>query len=1124
MEIGRVLNLTVRAYSGGASSVLMGLSYAISDIAMKGRSMSLAFVAIGAVMMAAGGVIIGALKGAVENAIEFDAHMRRILALTETLPENFGNMKDKILEMTRTIPKSANEMADALYFIKSVVADDTVALQMLEIAAKAASLEMSSTEPVAKTLSAAYIAYGWTIDQVRVASDQLTQAVSEGRAEYADFSTQMGQLIGTGASLGISFKEMSVWMAFLTRRGYSAANSAVLLKNVMQKIMNPTKAAVGVYKKLGIEFGALAVEKAGGLIPYLGKLGKATNWNIDTLRKLFPGLRQLPLLLNMARDAAKGDASELKKLDKSISNVKVTLEERFQRAVAGAKAQLILFKNAITEASIRIGQVFLPILVAVLKPIRDLIVGVSEWMQKNPEAAASFAKVTAAVGVFLLLTGGLMIILGLFRMMAGIFGPVILVAVGLALAIPPLVQWLDKLWAEVKKTDTLEYMRQAFVNLGESMKVIWDTIRTTWALLGGKTTDFPKTANSIEDIAKKISEASLSFNNFVKSDKFREWVRKTLEFVMLLGDGLTYLKDNMRSIIGVVVGVGVAFAAWKIGAEILALAGVIVGIVDGIGLFIGVVQGLASGAIVTGEAMGILGTGAGALAAIVTAVLAMSFWEVVAVIAIVIGAIVALYYGIKNSMGFIINAVKMFKDMFIEQFRTLMDSFGPLWESLVELFNLLKPVLVVLGVVVGSFVALALGFFVALASGIVPLLSGIIRFVTGVINFVVGIVQVVVGIIQAIAGAFSGNQQWVDAAEAMIEEGGNRIAQGLMQMFDGLKVAILGTLQGIGEGIVRYFLTLAQSFGVPVATIEGIMERLGMKTKVTNDAMANATYHAKAAAPAFAAIGTSATGALGGLGGYSDALGRVRTGVQQVRDIESQMLQDRISSKAAHKAYNDAVAEHGKRSDEAQLALRRWKDAQDAAKVSDDANKKRIEAAAKQTDQFKTKMDALARKDYQGAAFQSGANLTAGFARGILSKGDIANAAATKVGGAALRKLNQVLDNGSPSRLAAKAGAFLTQGLAIGMIRDIGLVNAASTALARAAMPDVSLAGMGGLSSSYTTMTKQEVVHKVEFGKLPDGLKLEVTGAEVAALLLGDKTALTDVAREVQTSNSKDIR
>jgi hypothetical protein len=717
-----------------------------------------------------------------------------------------------------------------------------------------------------------------------------------------------------------------------------------------------------------------------------------------------------------------------------------------------------------------------------------------------------------------------MIILGLFKMMAGIFGPIIVVAVGLALAIPPLVVWLDKLWASVKKTDTLEYMRQAFSNLGESMKVIWDTVRTTWALLGGKTTDFPATANSIEDLARKVSEASLSFNNFVKSDQFREWVRKTLEFVMQLGDGLKYLKDNMKTIVNVVVGVGAAFAAWKIVAIITSIVTAITPFVLGLFDLFSVMGMLGAGTLTLTEAMSGFAGMMGPIGVVIVGLLTMSFWEVVAVIAIVVGAIVAMYYAFKNSGTLIVNAVKMFKDMFVEQFRTLMDSFGPLWESLVELFNLLKPVLIVLGVVVGGFVALVLGFFVALASGIVPLLSGIIRFVTGVINFVVGVVTVIKGIILAIAGAFTGNQQWVDAAEAMIENGGNRIAQGLMQLFDGLKLAILGTLQGMGEGIVRYFLTLAQSFGVPVATIEGIMVRLGMKTKTVGDSMEFATRHAQSAGAAFVSSGTSASSAIPGLGGYSDALGRVRTGVQQVRDIESQMLQDRISSKAAHKAYNEAVAEHGKKSNEARLALNKWKDAQDAAKVSDDANKKRIEAAAKQTDQFKTKMDALARKDYQGAAFQSGANLTAGFARGILSKGDIANAAATKVGGAALRKLNQVLDNGSPSRLAHKAGAFMTQGLAIGMISEMSMVTAASTALARAAMPDVSLAGMGGLNSSYTTMTKQEVVHKVEFGKLPEGLKVEMTGAEVAALLMGDKTALTDVAREVQTSNSKDIR
>jgi phage-related protein len=66
--------------------------------------------------------------------------------------------------------------------------------------------------------------------------------------------------------------------------------------------------------------------------------------------------------------------------------------------------------------------------------------------------------------------------------------------------------------------------------------------------------------------------------------------------------------------------------------------------------------------------------------------------------------------------------------------------------------------------------------------------------------------------------------------------------------------------------------------------------------------------------------------------------------------------------------------------------------------------------------------------------------------------------------------------------------------------------------------------GSGGFSAAYTMEKKQEIVHKVEFGKLPEGLTIDMTGREIAALLVGDKTALTDVARQVKVTNEKDIR
>jgi TP901 family phage tail tape measure protein len=441
METARILNLIVRAYSGGAISVFMGLSYWLLRVQGNAAKASVGMIAVGAAMMVAGGLILKALADATKAAIEYDTAMRPVATLTETTADGFVWMKDQVLELSRTVPKSANDLADALYFVKSVIEDDTTAMGILGLASKASSLDMSSTADTARVLTSTLSAYGGTLKDVTKWTDQLVMAVSLGHAEFGNFASQMGPLIGFGNTLGVTFGELATWMAFMTKRGYSASAAGVAIKNTLMKILNPAATATKMYKEMGIQFGEVGVKKAGGLIQWLTMVGNKVKWNTDVLRKLFPNLRSLPLILAMATDKTKGANSELKAFAEQILNASGTLEERFDIAMQGVQNQMQLLSNGFDEIKIRIGTILLPLLSAVVGAITPVVQGIAAWIQQNPGMARILTLFLGLLGTVLLLAGAIVVLVNVFKFLAGMFAgftavlAVIATVVGVILAV-----------------------------------------------------------------------------------------------------------------------------------------------------------------------------------------------------------------------------------------------------------------------------------------------------------------------------------------------------------------------------------------------------------------------------------------------------------------------------------------------------------------------------------------------------------------------------------------------------------------------------------------------------------------------------------------------------------------
>jgi len=200
------------------------------------------------------------------------------------------------------------------------------------------------------------------------------------------------------------------------------------------------------------------------------------------------------------------------------------------------------------------------------------------------------------------------------------------------------------------------------------------------------------------------------------------------------------------------------------------------------------------------------------LGAIVTAVgtLGIGLLPLIAIIAgigVVIGGLVffgkqlsEVFSAIGEVVQFIVGIVG---ETLAVPLRRLKELFGQLQIALLQLkplFDALKPVLEIIGMVIGVILVGALTLFLSLVTG---LIAAFIQIVTGIVQFFTGIIQAVTGFFQMIIGLFTGNEE-------LIKTGWQAFTTGLYNILAGfIKVATAG-FKAFIEAIINFFKFLYQ--------------------------------------------------------------------------------------------------------------------------------------------------------------------------------------------------------------------------------------------------------------------------------------------------------------------------
>jgi TP901 family phage tail tape measure protein len=281
-----------------------------------GASVLVSMIAMRAIM-----TIFTSIKKAVMDSAkafrEFELRMAEVSTIVRNTEKHMTGLEMGVRALSKAYGKSASDLSRGLYDILSAAVPVEDSLNLLNIAAKAATAGLTNVETSVSVLTSVMNAYGYTTAQMAQKSDVMFQAVIRGKFRYEDLASALGYVTPIAAQAGITFEEVAAAISSATRQGQHVDTVARGLALTIQNIIKPSNQASKAAQELGIDLSIAAIQ-AHGLEGFLQRVAEATNNNAAQISQLIPNMRSYRVAMVLASKGADEFSTDLDLMENSL--------------------------------------------------------------------------------------------------------------------------------------------------------------------------------------------------------------------------------------------------------------------------------------------------------------------------------------------------------------------------------------------------------------------------------------------------------------------------------------------------------------------------------------------------------------------------------------------------------------------------------------------------------------------------------------------------------------------------------------------------------------------------------------------------------------------------------------
>lgn len=396
------------------------------------------FDMIGKSLLAVGAAGVTGIGAAIKVAATFEEGMSRVGALSGTTDDELKVLTKTAKNLGATTSFSAKQASDGMSALAMAgfdVNEIVAAMPGLLDTAAAGKMDLGRTaDIVSNVLSGFQI----SADETGRVADVMTKAFTSSNTDLGMLGETFKYVGPIASSAGFSLEEMAAAAGLLGNAGIQGGQAGTTLRSAIMRLQAPVGEAAELMQEYGIQ-----VRDAEGnmksmpdiLAAFEDGMSNLTQEQKDNLISTVIGMEAasgFQALLNEGSDT-------LRDYTKELENAGGTAKEIADKQLDNLNGAITIFKSALEGAAIEIGTVFIPYIRMAVEFLTGLL---SAFNGLDPSLQRKIALFAAGASALALLTGGILVLIPMLPMLAGLFGAllgpvglVIAIVVGLAAAI-----------------------------------------------------------------------------------------------------------------------------------------------------------------------------------------------------------------------------------------------------------------------------------------------------------------------------------------------------------------------------------------------------------------------------------------------------------------------------------------------------------------------------------------------------------------------------------------------------------------------------------------------------------------------------------------------------------------
>jgi TP901 family phage tail tape measure protein len=483
-----------------------------------------AMESIGRGSMIAGATVVAGLGLAVKAAVDWESSWTGVLKTVNGSEAQLGKLESGLRGLARTLPATHQEIAAVAEAAGQLGVETGSILDFTKVMINLGETTNLSADQAATSIAQMMNVMKTAPGEVDRFGSTLVALGNAGASTEADIMDMAQRLAGAAKLIGATEADTLALASSMADMGIQAELGGGAMSRVMLKIYSAMQeggsAATDFAKLAGMsaqEFAAKwqssPVEAIDDIVQGLGRVKGEGGNVVETLGDLgISGTQNLQVMLSLA---GAGDqlTDSLATGNKGWQENIALVEEAAKRYDTTA-AKTEMARNAINDAAIEIGDVFLPVMASLAETVADVATWFAELPQPVQNAVAGLSGVAGvgmlAGGAFLLLAPRVVETYKAFQILNTGTGPLAgnLGKVGKAAAIAGVLiattAALDGLVESVgDAAPTMEETTDALLGVGESLKTV------DGMLSAGSGSAFDDEINGLADAAERLTDPSL---------------------------------------------------------------------------------------------------------------------------------------------------------------------------------------------------------------------------------------------------------------------------------------------------------------------------------------------------------------------------------------------------------------------------------------------------------------------------------------------------------------------------------------------------------------------------------------------------------------------------------------